>query len=1506
MADERVVIKIDTEYDGTGARRALRDMRKLEASEKKLSSGSKLSSRMAQSSNQISNATVRMRKSFDFFDKGVKMSGTVLRKFVTTSLKAVTLEMGLLAVGMLSVHALFIVGKGLAKAYAGAMQVIAGGTAAAAVAIATAAAAIREQQAAMFAYRGKGAGEFGSGLNQARVAMRALSMDSSLAGLGVENLNKAYAAMSKTMNTPQINASTNLFKALMDFGAAGQDPGAAAEKVGAMIASLSDSKKSLSDVKNAAKELGPEMEKALKDANVKTKEQLRQLIMSGELAKIGGVAGQFDAVNQTLIGQMKTFFNLVRGQFADFGETFLAPAKNAMQQIFRILTEDIRRMMVAISGFGTGAFMDGLVNTVDRVSNWTVEMVMKWLPRAEGMWSRISGWWGKFSDGWQRMVDAMRPLVDGARVIERAFAPIWDSLKRGGVDNIRVFREELLANEQQIMEFGQRIAKLIDAVSEFSQKLKKALMDIMPLINDILSGLTQVFKLLSGALTKFAGAGLLGSLLPIMLMFLTGKQMQGTKGGYLGSTIGSMNVNATNVNVNGGAVGGPVPGRGGATPAGAVPPAAGPAARQLATGPMAGPAYYSTIGQPLYSPTGKLVTRDARGRFQKLTAAPVAWGRPGDSTWGGRSGAGGGESLASRSAGGTITASPNAGAPITSQAYASGATRGYGWMGGWMSPAQSRIGGPNAEQFATTRGGFAGFRDRMRYQRNETRFGAGLFGNERYGIRGINNSMGARLGVGMGLSAASQYAPEEMRGMMALGGMVGMYNPMAGLAVAGLGGATQARGTGTGMLSGAVGGAAMGAMIGGPVGMAIGGALGAVAGGIMGGVRKLQMQAKEAKSAVNSIIGGVVADISTDAFNKIAANRAIIESGGTIDGAAVLGTGSKRFMDRTAGLRRRAGEVAAMGKTDRTNWGANIGGGAALGAAVGTFMGAGVFSVPGAIIGAGIGAVAGAAASLVDHAVGEVFGKDSVVEKAQKEFIDEIYKNQKAYGLSISAEEKEKLDKDRNTAVSELEKRLESTGKVYGKMDEMYTSRVNELAEMSGKSAAEIEVLAQQLGVNLYDSTVEFMTVAEQLGLTMMKTAAEMRASFQDVLASSTDFLAQEQKMAEATYAINAKSRTARDQFLAGGFGREQQLRFLQEIPSDIAAYFGGSTAQAYANIISGFGIGGAQYTKGGSLEGMEGVLAPDFMKVASNLETDLTNISVSQIMAAAAGSNMKLDEQYIRSTIAGMSQDQKNKLFLAMESGFSPTSKGTMPGQSGINYFLNTLGFDAKKLTPIDTAKQDALVGDLTSVAESLNMTVPDFKAAMDNFIQFGKGIFTPGNNPSWFDEYPVWWNQQPTDTSSPRGSRIGDTTSSKLEQTMSRHAAMNSQLTGTRTITSAFRTWNLGSPSSDHATGRAYDLTGQNLGSYAKLVHANGGFAEFHGRGGSRHLHVVPGPGPYGDTGMPAVGRMPMVMQQSGGSNVTNNITVNAAPGQSPEAIANVVMQKIEQKERNLRERS
>jgi hypothetical protein len=146
------------------------------------------------------------------------------------------------------------------------------------------------------------------------------------------------------------------------------------------------------------------------------------------------------------------------------------------------------------------------------------------------------------------------------------------------------------------------------------------------------------------------------------------------------------------------------------------------------------------------------------------------------------------------------------------------------------------------------------------------------------------------------------------------------------------------------------------------------------------------------------------------------------------------------------------------------------------------------------------------------------------------------------------------------------------------------------------------------------------------------------------------------------------------------------------------------------------------------------------------------------------------------------------------------------------------------------------------------------------------------------------------------------GDTTTSRLASTLMRHGMYDNMLAGKRTVTSSLRSNNLGSLNSDHLTGNAYDLTGQNLVGYAAMVNRSGGFAEFHGMGADRHLHVVPGM-PMGDAVSPAP--MPVVAA-SGGSSTTYSIQINANGGQDPNAIANAVMAKIDQRDRNVRERS
>ena len=146
--------------------------------------------------------------------------------------------------------------------------------------------------------------------------------------------NSIYSEISKKGVYTQ--SSQALVKGLMDFGAAGQSLEQGSKAVGTMVALLQDPKATFSQITKSAKDLGPAMEQALKEMQkkgVNTVAELKAAILDGSLAIAGGVNGQFAAVNDTLIGRFKKAMNIVKADFADFGQTFLAPAKDALSKV---------------------------------------------------------------------------------------------------------------------------------------------------------------------------------------------------------------------------------------------------------------------------------------------------------------------------------------------------------------------------------------------------------------------------------------------------------------------------------------------------------------------------------------------------------------------------------------------------------------------------------------------------------------------------------------------------------------------------------------------------------------------------------------------------------------------------------------------------------------------------------------------------------------------------------------------------------------------------------------------------------------------------------------------------------------------------------------------------------------------------------------------------------------------------------------------------------------------
>jgi hypothetical protein len=695
------------------------------------------------------------------------------------------------------------------------------------------------------------------------------------------------------------------------------------------------------------------------------------------------------------------------------------------------------------------------------------------------------------------------------------------------------------------------------------------------------------------------------------------------------------------------------------------------------------------------------------------------------------------------------------------------------------------------------------------------------------------------------------------------------------------------------------------------MGIAVGAGIGLLAGGIMGGVNEVRQRAKEARGAIKSSVGSVLTGIMTERSIEFEDNLNAVKGGGITKGrrGSFEGVGAD-FISKTQGLsekaaagaKKRPGEAATdvlnknitrlinpVALTTRT-----------LSALTPDFVGNLMSKIPG---GGVIDNIPGA--GLVKGLIG--MDVKTASTGRNEDFLQDLFDNQAKYGMKMTEDELKKALDDPENSVKEYVKRIEESSKAFKMMDDANKDRLDTLSKMSGKTKPELEALAKNLGVNLYDATIKFDDLVTKLRINMLRSADEMKAAQTNALLDSTSLFDDAIKQIDATYAIDSKSRTLKDQFDAGSLTDKNLLEYMKTLPADLAAAYGGDPVKAFYELRRSVGSEkGTQFQTGGALEGMAATFLnnPVFQKYMKQSEDAMLGEAATQVGAIVNTGDRMVDPALIKQKLAGM-DPAAQEAFMSKISAYETTM--SLPGTDAATRMAKTKGTEALLAElGISPSQLEKIPKENLDAATKMDEASEAFKGAVEQYVQHTAAAFGPdADKPEWWSKSAMSEIMKGGDTSSPRGKGIGDTTASRLSQTMSRHAAINGQLTGTRNITSAFRTFGLGSPSSDHATGRAYDLTGQNLGAYSKLVHANGGFAEFHGNNANRHLHVVPGPGGMGDTTVPSFGKMPQSTPARSGSSVTNNITVNGAPGQSPDAIAAAVIQKIEARERNIRER-
>ena len=549
--------------------------------------------------------------------------------------------------------------------------------------------------------------------------------------------------------------------------------------------------------------------------------------------------------------------------------------------------------------------------------------------------------------------------------------------------------------------------------------------------------------------------------------------------------------------------------------------------------------------------------------------------------------------------------------------------------------------------------------------------------------------------------------------------------------------------------------------------------------------------------------------------------------------------------------------------------------------------------------------------------------------------------------LSLATGDK---NKDASAEILKVEKTMqEALGPAFNQFDEI----MNSLKQSTGMTSAAIYELAMEKNVDLYDTTLKLSDAVQKLGVGMTLTATQLKYALLDIQVKSLDVFSQFKQSKEMKDAIQSSG----DNLRGGDTSTEAFLDYYSKIQD-----FQNITApdNPLSNFItqsqrfgSGVNIGkGSMFGPNGTMSGITmGTEAKELIDKAQ--QQTLTGSAfelTKQINTMVTGAGFKFDDgdlgfkgtqQAIEGLITkalGGDREAFNQV-TSLENALAQGTALQGLDANGIMSFLNNaLGAGG---TILNNRGPDGRTGNYrnsgkggnkvfgTTISPEMSGQLAQFKGIFteeaklmrEQFFQALKtGFFEAADAPVWWNQAPDWWELGYNaelengvlkrliavggDTATAKAGQIGDTSTAKnLKRTMGRHSSFDGMLPGKRTVTSSLRNFNLGSPNSDHATGNAYDLVGQNLGSYSSLIKSAGGFSEFHGSAGSRHLHVVPPPGPMGDT---SVSMLSKVSGGGGGTSVggdTFNITVNETG--NAQTTAKAVAQEIVKMQRNWNQR-
>jgi hypothetical protein len=497
----------------------------------------------------------------------IGMYGTLLKLVNKLAMISLPLMAGVLG----SISLLFKMGTYFVNMYRAAMSSMATAVGFAYVALTTLLAAQREFSAVQNSPSYiKGSLSTNDRFVAAGQAMSMFVGNSELAVVSAKSLQSSFTTLSKV--SPITGKTTAAFTSLMDVVAgSGGDLDKGTEKLATFLAEV-QKKGTLAGGAEAAKDLGPDFEKIVKEASalgIKTSEEFLKAAAEGKLGETFATkyAGTLDALNNTVMGRFKGAISSIKEQLTDLGGEYLGETGGAISRLQGIVSAFITRLSFVLRDFDAAGEMGSFLDKVEKGADKLIVLMNRYLGTTPGIFEFFGDSFTNIGNAFDAMQDWMRQFQKAGELINKHFfKPLFNSMGDSFTASMQDLAGVIEGNAPLIESFATQISNTLVAIGKYGDMIRRLFLGAIPFFNALLKLVEVFFKGLDKfgeAAIKigdiFARLGPLGRLAgqlvkvaALYALFTIATRFFKVFGAMFGRKIPAMNVQAGIVNVNGG------------------------------------------------------------------------------------------------------------------------------------------------------------------------------------------------------------------------------------------------------------------------------------------------------------------------------------------------------------------------------------------------------------------------------------------------------------------------------------------------------------------------------------------------------------------------------------------------------------------------------------------------------------------------------------------------------------------------------------------------------------------------------------------------------------------------------------------------------------------------------------------------------------------------------------------------------------------------------------------